>query len=82
MATAFNQKGVKAAHVSGRMGEQQKQQILEAYRSGEIQVLCACDILNEGWDSPETEVLLMARPTLSKVVYVTTIGAWYPKSSR
>jgi len=74
MATAFNQKGVKAAHVSGRMGEQQKQQILEAYRSGEIQVLCACDILNEGWDSPETEVLLMARPTLSKVVYVQQLG--------
>ena len=58
----------------GRMGEQQKQQILEAYRSGEIQVLCACDILNEGWDSPETEVLLMARPTLSKVVYVQQLG--------
>lgn len=74
MAIAFNQKGVKAAHVSGRMGEQQKQQILEAYRSGEIQVLCACDILNEGWDSPETEVLLMARPTLSKVVYVQQLG--------
>jgi superfamily II DNA or RNA helicase len=74
IATAFNQEGVKAAHVSGRMREQQKQQILDAYRSGEIQVLCACDILNEGWDSPETEVLLMARPTLSKVVYVQQLG--------
>lgn len=74
MAAAFEQAGIKAAFVSGRMGEQQRRRILDAYRSGVIQVLCACDILNEGWDSPETEVLLMARPTLSKVVYVQQLG--------
>jgi superfamily II DNA or RNA helicase len=80
MALAFQQRGIKAAHVSGRMGEQQRQKILDAYRSGEIWVLCACDILNEGWDSPETEVLLMARPTLSKVVYVQQLGRGTRKS--
>lgn len=74
MAIEFNQRGVQAAYVSGRMGHNQRQEVLEAYHKGEIQVLCACDILNEGWDSPETEVLLMARPTLSKVVYVQQLG--------
>ncbi|MCU0569978.1 MAG: DEAD/DEAH box helicase family protein [Oculatellaceae cyanobacterium Prado106] len=74
MAELFNQQGVKSSHVSGRMSDKQKDQILDDYRSGVIQVLCACDILNEGWDSPETEVLLMARPTLSKVVYVQQLG--------
>ncbi|MUH01334.1 ATP-dependent helicase [Scytonema sp. UIC 10036] len=74
MADEFNKRGIKAAHVSGRMGQNQRQDILKAYQEGEIQVLCACDILNEGWDSPETEVLLMARPTLSKVVYVQQLG--------
>jgi len=74
MAVAFEKAGVKAAFVSGRMREQQRHRVLEAYQSGKVQVLCACDILNEGWDSPETEVLLMARPTLSKVVYVQQLG--------
>jgi superfamily II DNA or RNA helicase len=37
-------------------------------------VLCACDILNEGWDCPDLEVLLMARPTLSKVIYMQQLG--------
>ena len=37
-------------------------------------MLCACDILNEGWDCPDVEVLLMARPTLSKVIYMQQIG--------
>jgi superfamily II DNA or RNA helicase len=74
MAELFNQQNVQAAHVSGRMAENQKEQILADYRTSKIQVLCACDILNEGWDSPETEVLLMARPTLSKVVYIQQLG--------
>ena len=74
MAIEFNRRGIQAAHVSGRIGHNQRQEVLEAYQKGELQVLCACDILNEGWDSPETEVLLMARPTLSKVVYVQQLG--------
>ncbi len=74
MASEFNRRSVQAAHVSERMGHSQRQEILEAYQAGEIQVLCACDILNAGWDSPETEVLLMARPTLSKVIYVQQLG--------
>ena len=32
-------------------------------------MLCACDLLNEGWDCPEIEVLFMARPTMSRVLY-------------
>lgn len=74
MAKEFNRRSVRAAHVSGRMANNQRQEILETYQAKGIQVLCACDMLNEGWDSPETEVLLMARPTLSKVVYVQQLG--------
>ena len=37
-------------------------------------MLCACDLLNEGWDCPDVEVLLMARPTLSKVIYLQQLG--------
>ena len=41
---------------------------------GTIKVLCACDLLNEGWDSPSTEVLFMARPTMSKTLYLQQLG--------
>ena len=37
-------------------------------------VLCACDLLNEGWDSPHTTVLFMARPTMSKTIYLQQLG--------
>lgn len=35
---------------------------------------CACDLLNEGWDSPHTQVLFMARPTMSKTIYMQQLG--------
>ena len=44
------------------------------FEKGETKVLCACDLLNEGWDCPATEVLFMARPTMSKVLYTQQLG--------
>jgi superfamily II DNA or RNA helicase len=74
MASEFKRAGTAAASVSGRMPVNQREEALRAYETGEVTVLCACDILNEGWDSPCTEVLLMARPSLSKIVYVQQLG--------
>ncbi len=74
LADMFRRSGVPASSVSGRMTQTQRETSLRDFRSGKIHVLCACDILNEGWDCPEVEVLFMARPTLSKVIYLQQIG--------
>jgi superfamily II DNA or RNA helicase len=74
VAEVFRTHGVKAASVSGRIAVTERESILADYQSGDLKVLCACDMLNEGWDSPSTEVLLMARPTLSKILYVQQLG--------
>ncbi len=74
MAKLFTQAGYPARAVSGRLNKDTRQAILKQYERGEIKLLCACDVLNEGWDAPQTEVLLMARPTLSKVIYQQQIG--------
>src|SRR5262249_5562307 len=57
-----------------RMSNREREQHLQAFAEGRLQVLCACDILNEGWDCPAVEVLLMARPTLSRVIYLQQLG--------
>jgi len=74
VAHLFQESGVNAQLVEGRMKKQTRESILEDYRQGLVKVLCACDMLNEGWDSPETAVLFMARPTLSKVIYLQQLG--------
>lgn len=67
-------KGVAAESVSGRDSETLRNYILAKYENGAVSVLCACDLLNEGWDSPKTDVLFMARPTMSKTIYLQQLG--------
>ena len=74
VAQLFRNFGVYAQVVEGRMKKQLRESVLDEYRQGTVKVLCACDMLNEGWDSPETAVLFMARPTLSKVIYLQQLG--------
>ena len=74
LAKEFQNRGIPAQSVSGRMSNQEREQTLRAFHDGRLRVLCACDILNEGWDCPDIEVLLMARPTLSRVIYLQQLG--------
>ncbi len=74
IAAKIRERGVPAQAVSGSMKMSGRNEILAKFKHGEIKVLCACDLLNEGWDCPETEVLFMARPTMSKVLYTQQLG--------
>jgi hypothetical protein len=74
LAELFRLADVPARSVSGRMPRGQREEYLKAFHDGRLRVLCACDILNEGWDCPDVEVLFMARPTLSKVIYLQQLG--------
>jgi superfamily II DNA or RNA helicase len=74
LAERFRSEDIPARSVSGRMTTRERQQILGGFARGELRVLCACDLLNEGWDCPDVEVLLMARPTLSRVIYLQQLG--------
>ena len=74
IAERFRNAGVEASCVSGSTNAIERKRIFSDYESGRLQVLCACDLLNEGWDSPYTEVLFMARPTMSKTIYMQQLG--------
>ena len=74
IAELFRENGIEAASVSGGMKQSERKEFQDKFVNREIQVLCACDLLNEGWDCPETEVLFMARPTMSKVLYTQQLG--------
>ena len=74
IAKLLRDNGVKAEAVSGRDRVEFREKILKDYETGSTNVLCACDLLNEGWDSPHTTVLFMARPTMSKTIYLQQLG--------
>lgn len=80
IAERFQAQGVDARCISGSTKSNERRQILVDYEAGKLPVLCACDLLNEGWDSPHTQVLMMARPTMSKTIYLQQLGRGMRKS--
>ena len=74
IAGMFRENDIECKAISRSLKMPERECILENYENGNINVLCACDLLNEGWDSPKTEVLFMARPTMSKNSLYAAVG--------
>jgi superfamily II DNA or RNA helicase len=72
LAAAFRDYGVAAQAVWGEDREREKK--LSDHKRGVIQVLCNCALLTEGYDDRGIECIVMARPTLSRVLFVQMIG--------
>jgi len=66
-------KGIRAAHVDGNSGSYRRS-IIKAFKEGEIQVLCNYGVLSTGFDDPKIDIVFMARPTNSIVLYSQIIG--------
>jgi len=73
MTTLINLKGIKAAHVDGNSGNY-RSEIIKSFKDGETQLLCNYGVLSTGFDDPKIDVVFMARPTQSLVLYSQIIG--------
>lgn len=72
MERLLNAAGIKAKAYTGQT--KKPEQVMADFRDKKIRFLCACNMISEGWDYPELGILVMARPTLSKVLYLQQIG--------
>ena len=72
MSRLLNGVGISASSYTGKTKNPQK--VMQDFKAGRIRFLCACEMISEGWDYPELGILVMARPTLSKVLYLQQIG--------
>lgn len=73
IATTLKMKGFNAAHIDGNTGRYRKS-LIDKFKSNEIQILCNYGILSTGFDEPKIDVVFMARPTNSIVLYSQIIG--------
>jgi hypothetical protein len=74
LAVVFNTQGIVARAISGKTPDDERKSILRAFPAGEIQVLCNCNILTEGYDEPSISCILLARPTKSATLYTQMVG--------
>lgn len=72
MARLLNQANISASGYTGQT--KNPEVVMEDFKKKKIRFLCACNMISEGWDYPELGILVMARPTLSKVLYLQQIG--------
>lgn len=79
MARLMNEAGISTADYSGDTRHPEK--VMQEFKEHKIRFLCACDMISEGWDYPELGILVMARPTLSKVLYLQQIGRGLRRTS-
>ena len=79
MECVLLQHGISAKAYSSK--EKNHQKIMQDFKDKKIRFLCSCNMISEGWDYPELKVLVMARPTLSKVLYLQQIGRGLRKTS-
>ena len=71
---ALDQTGIRSEMVHGGTLPENRRIIYEGYRRGAIQVLVNCMVLTEGFDMPQAEVAVIARPTQSAGLYTQMVG--------
>jgi DNA repair protein RadD len=63
-----------AAMVNGEMKAKERDAIIKGFRSGAIKVVANVGVLTVGFDYPELECVLIARPTRSLTLYYQMMG--------
>ena len=74
LARTFKECGVTCEAVYCSMRREERQKVLADYENHKLQMLTNVGVLTEGWDVPDTDIIIMARPTKSKVLYIQCIG--------
>jgi len=71
-AQAFKDRGIAAEAVWG--DDPLRQEKLDAFRTGSLNVLTNCNVLTEGYDDPGIACVVLARPTTSGVLFTQMVG--------
>jgi superfamily II DNA or RNA helicase len=66
--------GILASYVDCRMSGRRRRRTIEAFRQGEVSALFNFGVLSAGFDAPNTQCVIVARPTSSIVLYSQMIG--------
>lgn len=79
MERLLNAAGISAKAYTGKTKQADK--VMADFKDKKLRFLCACNMISEGWDYPELGILVMARPTMSKVLYLQQVGRGLRKTA-
>ncbi|WP_114971071.1 DUF3427 domain-containing protein [Rhodoferax ferrireducens] len=74
MAAYFSRSGLPAIALSGADLPDARIAAVKKLQTGDIKVICSCDVFNEGVDIPDANAVFLLRPTQSPVIFQQQIG--------
>lgn len=74
MAFLLRQRRHSSAVVSGTTRDATRRQVISRFKAGQIRVLCNCEVLTTGFDAPRVTHIVVARPTVSQVLFEQMVG--------
>jgi superfamily II DNA or RNA helicase len=74
MAKHFNKVGIPSAVLVGSTPREERANLLQQFREGSLTFLFTVDVLSEGVDVPEINLVLFLRPTESLTVFLQQLG--------
>lgn len=74
LAKEFIEHGVAAEHVDAMTPQSAREEIFARFQSGITQVLTNCTLASVGFDLPELDCVVFARPTKSLGLYLQMLG--------
>lgn len=70
IAESFKRAGINAAHADSKTPHKERDYIMTRFKSGDIKILCNVDLISEGFNVPDCEVVILMRPTASLVLHI------------
>ena len=70
VADKFNAAGIPAAHVDGDTDKALRAKIVNDFKQGRFKILCNVDLFGEGFDVPNMDAVILARPTKSLTLFI------------
>ena len=74
MAGTLRSRGLVAHAISAELPRSERTMLMSRFRDGEIQALTAVDVLNEGVDVPDVNLIAFCRVTHSRRIFVQQLG--------
>ncbi|CAO1631835.1 unnamed protein product [Sympodiomycopsis kandeliae] len=74
LTVEYRKAGIDARYLHGGTSIKERKQLLADFKAGQYPVLINCAILTEGFDLPQIDCVVLARPTRSKNLFSQMIG--------
>ncbi|MBO7595795.1 MAG: DEAD/DEAH box helicase, partial [Bacteroidales bacterium] len=70
----YRSHGIRIENIDSKTPSKLREDTIQAFKNGDIDIIVNVDIFSEGFDCPDIEFIQLARPTKSLVKYIQQVG--------